>query len=334
MAGTRTKTAKSATGGERVRLRIGNLAKAVLVSGQAYQDPKDALNEFVSNAADEYAEAGRHGERIRVVLRRKGRRPVIAIDDVGRGMSPDRLREVARNLFESTKAGDDRTLGREGDRPAGVPAARRALRRGVARRGQRRDVGAAAAARRGRRRPWPARRGAPARRRARPSISRARPRGAAGPDPAQGRRLPPAPPRPGARPGRLLDRGDRGSQPAELVTARGAGGHPAGTSPPSRRCGAGSSSRSTSRRPPIAGAASRSSAAPGRPSSTTSASSTSSTGAPGRRARSPGRSCSSRCSRRAGRRAVLPRPRRIPGVPRRRRRRRAARRPHRRTGAP
>lgn len=96
---------------ERVRLRIGNLAKAVLVSGQAYQDPKDALNEFVSNAADEYVEAGRRGERIRVLLRRKGRYPVIAIDDSGRGMSPERLREVARNLFESSKVGDDRTLG-------------------------------------------------------------------------------------------------------------------------------------------------------------------------------------------------------------------------------
>lgn len=96
---------------ERVRLRIGNLAKAVLVSGQAYQDPKDALNEFVSNAADEYVESGRSGGRIQVVLRRKGKRPVIVVDDVGRGMTPDRLREVARNLFESAKAGDDRTLG-------------------------------------------------------------------------------------------------------------------------------------------------------------------------------------------------------------------------------
>lgn len=96
---------------ERLRLRIGNLAKAVLVSGQAYQDPKDALNEFVSNAADEYVEAGRRGERIRVMLRRKGRYPVIAVDDMGRGMSPERLREIARNLFESAKAGDDRTLG-------------------------------------------------------------------------------------------------------------------------------------------------------------------------------------------------------------------------------
>ncbi|MCA1692300.1 MAG: ATP-binding protein [Actinobacteria bacterium] len=96
---------------ERLRLRIGNLAKAVLVSGQAYQDPKDALNEFVSNAADEYVEAGRRGERIRVMLRRKGRYPVVAIDDVGRGMSPDRLRAIARSLFESAKAGDERTLG-------------------------------------------------------------------------------------------------------------------------------------------------------------------------------------------------------------------------------
>ncbi len=96
---------------ERLRLRIGNLAKAVLVSGQAYQDPKDALNEFVSNAADEYVEAGLRGERIRVMLRRKGRYPVIAVDDIGRGMSPDRLREIARSLFESSKAGDDRTLG-------------------------------------------------------------------------------------------------------------------------------------------------------------------------------------------------------------------------------
>ena len=104
-------TKRRAGGPEQVRLRIGNLAKAVLVTGQAYQDPKDALNEFVSNAADEYVEAGRAGERVRVVLRRKGQRPMIAVDDFGRGMSADRLREVARNLFESGKAGDDRTLG-------------------------------------------------------------------------------------------------------------------------------------------------------------------------------------------------------------------------------
>jgi histidine kinase/DNA gyrase B/HSP90-like ATPase/sigma-70-like protein len=105
------RTTRTARSGERVRLRIGNLGKAVLVSGQAYQDPKDALNEFVSNAADEYMESGRRGERIAVILRRKGKRPVIAVDDVGRGMDPDRLRQVARSLFDSAKAGDSRTLG-------------------------------------------------------------------------------------------------------------------------------------------------------------------------------------------------------------------------------
>ncbi|MEO8292759.1 MAG: ATP-binding protein [Actinomycetota bacterium] len=96
---------------ERIRLRIGNMGKAVLVSGQAYQDPKDALNEFVSNAADEYAEAGTPGERIRVVLRRRGRYPVIAVEDTGRGMDAERLRRIAGNLFNSSKASDPKTIG-------------------------------------------------------------------------------------------------------------------------------------------------------------------------------------------------------------------------------
>jgi hypothetical protein len=96
---------------ERVRLRIGNMGKAVLMTGQVYQEPKDALNEFVSNAADEYAQAGRRGGRIRIVLQRRGRHPVIAVEDWGRGMDADRLREIARNLFHSTKAGDPRTIG-------------------------------------------------------------------------------------------------------------------------------------------------------------------------------------------------------------------------------
>ncbi len=96
---------------EKVALRIRNVAKAVLVTGQAYQEPKDALNEFVSNAADEYAESDQRGGRIRVILRRRGKRPFVAIADDGRGMDAERLREVARSLFESGKVGDDRTLG-------------------------------------------------------------------------------------------------------------------------------------------------------------------------------------------------------------------------------
>lgn len=44
-------------------------------------------------------------------MRRRGKYPTIVVDDSGRGMSPERLDEVARNLFKSAKAGDDRTLG-------------------------------------------------------------------------------------------------------------------------------------------------------------------------------------------------------------------------------
>lgn len=87
------------------------MGKAVLVTGQAYQDPKDALNEFVSNAADEYAQVGARGTRIRIVLRRRGRYPVIAVEDAGRGMDSERLREIARNLFNSSKASDPKTIG-------------------------------------------------------------------------------------------------------------------------------------------------------------------------------------------------------------------------------
>ncbi len=96
---------------EEIKLRIGNLAKAVLVTGQAYQDPKDALNEFISNAADAYLAADRRGGRITVVLRRQGRHPLIAVDDNGPGMDADQLRRVAGSLFESQKEGDPRTLG-------------------------------------------------------------------------------------------------------------------------------------------------------------------------------------------------------------------------------
>jgi hypothetical protein len=95
---------------ETVRLRITNVAKAVLVSGSPTRTPKDALNEFVSNAADEYAEAG-------IVLAASAsgcgaaQQPYVAVDDDVRGMNADRLWELARPLFESAKVGDDRTLG-------------------------------------------------------------------------------------------------------------------------------------------------------------------------------------------------------------------------------
>jgi hypothetical protein len=104
---------------ETLPLAIGSLDNAVLVTGLAYQDPKDALNEFVSNAADEYAEAGQTGERIRVALHRRGRNARVVVEDWGRGLDSDSLRRLASNLFLSAKAGDPRTLG---DKAIGILA--------------------------------------------------------------------------------------------------------------------------------------------------------------------------------------------------------------------
>lgn len=90
---------------QEIPLRIRNFSKNLLYLGQVYADPRDALNEFVSNAADEYAQAGRAGEAIRIGLHRKGDRPWLLVSDRGRGMSQEQLERVATNLCESEKAG-------------------------------------------------------------------------------------------------------------------------------------------------------------------------------------------------------------------------------------
>jgi hypothetical protein len=100
-----------------IPLRIANPGKNLRYLGQVYGDPRDALNEFVSNAADEYAQAGPAGRTIRITLRRSGRLPQIVVSDDGRGMTRERLEAVAGNLCESEKAAlldADRVIGEKG----------------------------------------------------------------------------------------------------------------------------------------------------------------------------------------------------------------------------
>ncbi|HLC27082.1 MAG TPA: ATP-binding protein, partial [bacterium] len=87
-----------------VPLKIRNLSKNLLYLGQVYADPRDALNEFVSNAADEYMQSERQGEVIRIYRNRKGDRPWLQVSDRGRGMSRRQLERVATSLCESEKA--------------------------------------------------------------------------------------------------------------------------------------------------------------------------------------------------------------------------------------
>jgi hypothetical protein len=53
-----------------ILLHIANLGKGLQYLGQVYSNPRDAPNEFVSNAAGEYAQAGPPGRTVRVTLRR------------------------------------------------------------------------------------------------------------------------------------------------------------------------------------------------------------------------------------------------------------------------
>ncbi len=100
-----------------IPLRIANLGKGLRYLGQVYGDPRDALNEFVSNAADEYAQAGPTGRTIRITLRRAGRMPQIVVSDDGRGLTRARLEAVAGHLCESDKAAlleADKIVGEKG----------------------------------------------------------------------------------------------------------------------------------------------------------------------------------------------------------------------------
>jgi hypothetical protein len=100
-----------------IPLHIANLGKGLRYLGQVYGDPRDALNEFVSNAADEYAQAGSAGRTIRILLRRSGRGPRIVVSDEGRGLTQPRLEAIAGHLCESEKAAlleTDQVIGEKG----------------------------------------------------------------------------------------------------------------------------------------------------------------------------------------------------------------------------
>ena len=79
------RSAASTSGGEMVRLRIGNLAKAVLVIGPGVPGSEGRAQRVRLQRRRRVCRGGIAGERIRILLRRRGVRAVIAVDDVGRG---------------------------------------------------------------------------------------------------------------------------------------------------------------------------------------------------------------------------------------------------------
>jgi anti-sigma regulatory factor (Ser/Thr protein kinase) len=90
------------------RLRIGDLDKAIYHLGNVYDDPRDALAEFVTNAIDADA------EHVIIRLNRRARVATIEVQDDGSGMTSQELDRVANHLCDSVKADDERTVGEKG----------------------------------------------------------------------------------------------------------------------------------------------------------------------------------------------------------------------------
>jgi len=93
---------------EEVMLDIGDLDNVIALLGAVYNDPRDALAEFVSNASDAKA------QHIIIYLQRGKGDSVLRIFDDGHGMTEDELRFVARNIGNSVKRYDPATVGEKG----------------------------------------------------------------------------------------------------------------------------------------------------------------------------------------------------------------------------
>ncbi|HCW50646.1 MAG TPA: hypothetical protein DGR79_01035 [Clostridiales bacterium] len=88
---------------ETVQLAIGSLANALDLLGNVYNDVRDALNEFVANAYDEFMMGGIRNGVVQVRLMPRARPPRIVVTDNGRGMTREDLLRIAKNIAKSIK---------------------------------------------------------------------------------------------------------------------------------------------------------------------------------------------------------------------------------------
>jgi len=102
------------TNAHKIRGTFPDQERVYQLLGQLYKDPRDAINEFVSNSADEYTLANITNGIIRITLVRSGRSPYVVMSDHGRGMSKTKLEQIAKSLAVSEKALDARTIGEKG----------------------------------------------------------------------------------------------------------------------------------------------------------------------------------------------------------------------------
>ncbi|MCL6581071.1 MAG: ATP-binding protein, partial [Firmicutes bacterium] len=88
---------------QEIELAIGNLQNAIDLLGNVYNDVRDALNEFVANAYDEFVQGNIKDGVVIVKLLPKAKPPRIVVSDNGRGMSREDLCRIVRNIANSSK---------------------------------------------------------------------------------------------------------------------------------------------------------------------------------------------------------------------------------------
>ena len=93
---------------EELMLSIGDEENVIRILGDVYNDPRDALAEFITNAIEAKA------TKIYVFLHKRAREPYIQVSDDGKGMTKDMLKYVAKNIGNSLKRYDPKTPGEKG----------------------------------------------------------------------------------------------------------------------------------------------------------------------------------------------------------------------------
>ena len=90
------------------KIEIGDLDNVLKLLGEVYDDPRDALAEFITNSIDAKA------TNIRVEINKKSGNPYVCISDNGFGMDEKELERVATNIGLSIKKFDPETVGEKG----------------------------------------------------------------------------------------------------------------------------------------------------------------------------------------------------------------------------
>lgn len=89
-------------------IEIGDLDNVLKLLGEVYDDPRDAIAEFITNSIDVKA------TEIEVVVNKKSRNPYISISDDGFGMDEQELERIATNIGYSIKRLESGTVGEKG----------------------------------------------------------------------------------------------------------------------------------------------------------------------------------------------------------------------------